>query len=211
MADGSLVDERFSALMNRFGSPDPTPGGGSAAAAAGALGVSLGLMVCALTVGRKKYAEAEEDVAAIQARLRERKEQLCGLVDEDAAAYREVMKARALPRGTDEEKTGRKAALGTALRQAAYVPVRTISELLLALEDTDRLLRIGNINARTDAGTAIALLNAAIMGAYLNVRVNLTSINDEAFTKKARELVDQALMNSSEKVRESFLWLNERF
>ena len=206
-----LIDESFAGLIDRFASRDPSPGGGSAAAATGALAVALGRMVCELTLGRPKYAEVQDEVAAIAGRLTQRTESLRLLVDEDADAYARVAAAAALPKETADQRAAREKALFEANRDATMAPLKTISECLAAAEDLDRLLRIGNANCRSDAGTAVALANAALMGAYLNVRANLPRLPDEEFRARARALVDGALMKSGDTIREAFAWLNQNF
>ena len=206
-----LIDESFAGLIDRFASRDPSPGGGSAAAASGALAAALGRMVCELTLGRAKYAEVQDEVAAIAGRLTQRTESLRLLVDEDADAYARVVAAAALPKEMADQRAARETALFEANRDATTAPLKTISECLAAAEDLDRLLRIGNANCRSDAGTAIALANAALMGAYLNVRANLPRLPDEEFRARARKLVDGALMKSGDTIREAFAWLNQNF
>jgi len=132
------------------------------------------------------------------------------LVDEDADAYARSPPPRPCPR--DRGPAGRReTALFEANRDATTAPLKTISECLAAAEDLDRLLRIGNANCRSDAGTAIALANAALMGAYLNVRANLPRLPTRSSAPAPRKLVDGALMKSGDTIREAFAWLNQNF
>jgi formiminotetrahydrofolate cyclodeaminase len=165
-------------------------------------------MVCGLTTGRAKVADAEDEVHAIAARLADQDSRLRDLAGEDADAYAKVVAARALPRATDGERAAREAALAHAIREATMVPLRTLAACVAVTEDLQRLLAIGNPRCRSDAGTAIALANAAVMGAYLNVRVNLPEIADEEFRTRARALIDASLLRSADAVREAFAWLN---
>lgn len=203
-----LVAKTFEELINDFSSGNPTPGGGSASAASGALAASLGLMICELTIDRKDYADVQEEVEEIRGRLGERKKNLLNLVDEDASSYQEVFKAYRLPQDTEDEKEARSKAIGAANWKATMAPAKTITEALLVLEDLERLMHIGNRNTRSDAGTAIAIINAVVLGAYLNVRVNLPGVPDEAFREKALKLINESLVRSGERMKECFGWLN---
>ena len=148
---------------------DPVPGGGSVSALNGSLAASLAAMVANLTVGRKKYAD----------------------VDRDAEAYDRVFAAFKLPKETDEEKAVRKEAIQRETKYAAEVPMevaRTASALMPLI---DAAARRGNSNAVTDATVAMMCARTAVIGALLNVRINLTSITDEAFVKTMTEEADR--------------------
>ena len=153
---------------------DPVPGGGSVSALNGSLAASLAAMVANLTVGRKKYAEVNDEMEQISARMTEQSAKLLADVDRDAEAYDRVFAAFKLPKETDEEKAVRKEAIQRETKYAAEVPMevaRTASELLPMI---DAAARRGNSN-----------------GALLNVRINLTSITDEAFVKTMTEEADR--------------------
>lgn len=162
---------------------DPVPGGGSVSALNGSLAASLAAMVANLTVGRKKYAEVNDEMEQISARMTEQSAKLLADVDRDAEAYDRVFAAFKLPKETDEEKAVRKEAIQRETKYAAEVPMevaRTASELLPMI---DAAARRGNSNAVTDATVAMMCARTAVIGALLNVRINLTSITDEAFVK----------------------------
>ena len=170
---------------------DPVPGGGSVSALNGSLAASLAAMVANLTVGRKKYAEVNDEMEQISARMTEKSEQLLADVDRDAEAYDRVFAAFKLPKETDEEKAVRKEAIQRETKYAAEVPMevaRTASELLPMI---DAAARRGNSNAVTDATVAMMCARTAVIGALLNVRINLTSITDEAFIKAMTEEADR--------------------
>lgn len=170
---------------------DPVPGGGSVSALNGSLAASLAAMVANLTVGRKKYAEVNDEMEQISARMTEQSAKLLADVDRDAEAYDRVFAAFKLPKETDEEKAVRKEAIQRETKYAAEVPMevaRTASELLPMI---DAAARRGNINAVTDATVAMMCARTAVIGALLNVRINLTSITDEAFVKTMTEEADR--------------------
>ena len=158
---------------------DPVPGGGSVSALNGSLAASLAAMVANLTVGRKKYAEVNDEMEQISARMTEQSAKLLADVDRDAEAYDRVFAAFKLPKETDEEKAVRKEAIQRETKYAAEVPM------------IDAAARRGNSNAVTDATVAMMCARTAVIGALLNVRINLTSITDEAFVKTMTEEADR--------------------
>ncbi|MEW6320691.1 MAG: cyclodeaminase/cyclohydrolase family protein [Acidobacteriota bacterium] len=170
-----------SALLDAFASPDPTPGGGTASAIAGAMGTSLLMMVAGLSKSRTN-ADAEKAALAesrrVLATLRARFERLA---DDDAAAFDAVMAAYRLPRGTDEEKAARKAAIARALKGATEVPLETCRAAADALVQARIVEAAGNPSAASDVTVAITLLRTAAAGGAENVRINLDGIGDEAY------------------------------
>jgi methenyltetrahydrofolate cyclohydrolase len=169
----ALLDLGANALLDRFASPDPTPGGGSAAALAGAIGASLVAMVCAMPKTRTGSEAERERLTAALGWARESGSRLRLLVDEDAAAYDAVVAAYRLPKGTDPEKAARKDAVAKAMSGATAVPQRTAEACLVVLRAASEALAHGNPNATSDARTAGALAWAGLLGAAENVRINL--------------------------------------
>jgi formiminotetrahydrofolate cyclodeaminase len=168
----------FDAFMQELASESPAPGGGSAAAMTGAMAAALCGMVARLTAGKEKYREtwaAMEDMKREADALAAR---LLGLADEDTEAFRAVMSARKLPKGTDAERAARERAIQEAVLRSAEVPLETLksarSIAMLAAIAVER----GNPNCVTDAGSAAQMAKAAAMGAAYNVRVNLPGVKD---------------------------------
>jgi len=175
-----LITMSLEDFLKELGSPSPAPGGGSVAALAGALSAALCVMVSTLTAGKEKYRDSWEDMekvsreaAALEARLRE-------LVDHDTAAFRAVMEARKLPRGTTAEREARDRAVQEAVLQSARVPFATLS----SLRELSPLARLaaerGNPGCVTDAGSACQMIRAGAVSAAYNVRVNLPAVRDAA-------------------------------
>ncbi len=131
-------------LLDRFASPDPTPGGGSAAALAGALGAALVSMVCAMPKSRTGAAPERARLDAALAWAREAGQRLRALVEEDARAYDAVVAAYRLPKGTDEEKAARKAAVAAAMVGATEVPLETAEACLVVLKSAEEAVSHGN-------------------------------------------------------------------
>ena len=159
-------------LLDRFASPDPTPGGGSAAALAGALGAGLVSMVSAMPKTRTGAPGERDRLDAALGWAREAGARLRRLVDDDAAAYDAVVAAYRLAKGTDEEKAFRKAAVASAMERATEVPFRTAEACLVVLKAAQEAAAHGNANALSDARTAGALAWAGLVGAAENVRIN---------------------------------------
>ncbi|MEW6261911.1 MAG: cyclodeaminase/cyclohydrolase family protein [Thermodesulfobacteriota bacterium] len=163
---------------------DPTPGGGSAAALTGALSAALCAMVARLTVGRKKYETSRPEMEKVLDQADALASELLNLVDEDAAAYNQVLAALKLPRASEEQKTARAEAVQAATQAAALAPGQTLKTLSRLPDLIRSAMEKGNENCLTDAAVAAQLLLAAAKGAALNVRVNVSSIEDQDFTAR---------------------------
>ncbi len=182
----------------------PTPGGGSASAQAGAMAAALVQMMCDLTIGREPYRAHDEAVRAIRARSEGLRRDLLTLVDRDAQAYDEVVRALRLPKGTDAEKRARSEALGRANLFAIETPIATADACAALMGMAAELAFKGNINAVSDVGTAALLAYAGLRGGILTVRINLKGVVDESRAAKLRERV-RRLEVDSERLREEAL------
>ena len=171
----TLLSIPASELLDRFASSAPTPGGGSAAALAGALAASLVEMVAGLPKTRTGAPEEREKLDAAKASAAKSGARLRELIDLDTEAYNAVTAAYKLPKGTDEEKAVRSAAIKAAMRQATEVPLETCERSAEVLRAAAHALAHGNANAASDVRTAIALCRAALDAGAENVRVNVDS------------------------------------
>ncbi len=198
---GQPVRHSPTTLFDELAAGSPAPGGGSAAAASGALAAALSAMVARLTLGKKKYAAVSDAMAALVGRAEELRERLTRRIDEDAAAFDLVLKARGLPKDTPAQEAARDAELAKANLHATVVPLDTMKDALAALECALTAARQGNPNCITDAGVAAHLAYAALEGAWLNVAINLGSLAQageaarirseaESLRARARELRD---------------------
>lgn len=176
--------------FNELSSASPTPGGGNVAAVCGALSASLGTMVCNLTIGKKKYAEVENEMVSVKEKLLNFQKIFIDLARQDNEAFNKVMDAFKLPKDTDEEKETRSQAIEKATIEAAGIPsmvMRNCNELLPYLKTISEK---GNKNSLSDAGVAIALIRAAAQGAYLNVLINCSSLNNQTIAHEIRKQAD---------------------
>jgi len=167
------------------------PGGGSVSALAGALGAAMSSMVCNFTVGREKFKDVEGRVKEILSAAEEGVRKLAELMDRDVEEYKKVTAAYKMPRGTDEEKMKRRAAIQEALKSAMSAPLKTLRlchKLILDLKD---LVEIGNPNLISDVGVAAILLAAALDGAKLNVEINLKFIKDSDLVERTRKEIEE--------------------
>jgi len=184
-------DMTLAAVLEALSGPEPTPGGGTAAAIAGAMGTSLLIMVAGLARSKTNADEEKAVLAAARRALEPVRAELMRLADADAAAFDQVMTAYRKPKGTDQEKAERSAAIQAALQHATVIPLETLGACATALRRAGEVAGAGNRSAASDAGVAIGLLEAAAAGAEANVRGNLDSIKDEGFKTRTGTAVGQ--------------------
>jgi formiminotetrahydrofolate cyclodeaminase len=185
-------------FLDRVAAPSPTPGGGSVAAVAGAFGAALAQMVAALPRTRTNAEEERATLTALQAPLAELRTRLLALADEDSAAYDRLLAAFRLPKGSDDEKAARRAAIQAATRDATSTPLNTAEVCTQVLEALVTVVAIGNPSASSDAEVALGLVKAAAEGAAANVRVNIDAIADDTF-KAAASLRIAAVLSEVER------------
>ena len=192
----SLDGERgMRAYLDAVAAGTPAPGGGSVAAVVGALAAALGEMVANLTLGREKYAGAEESLRSATARLSALRAALLEAAAADEAAYQAYRSAARLPRSSDEEKRTRADAVQTTLIEATNVPLsvaRAAHEVAGILEI---VAREGNPHVRSDAALGAILSEAALRGALLNVRGNAALLEDRE--RAVAYLADADLLEAS--------------
>ena len=185
-----LTELTIKDFISKVISNDPVPGGGSVSALNGALAAALSAMVANLTVGRKKYVEVNDLMQELSTRFEKLSQKLIEDVDRDSDAYNRVFAAFKLPKETDEEKQVRSEAIQRETKYAAQVPMEVARAVYEVLPQIDAIAQKGNSNAVTDACVSMMCARTAILGALLNVRINLTSIKDEAFVNAMREEAD---------------------
>lgn len=175
-----MQDQKIGEWLTELASEASAPGGGAAAALNAAVGAALISMVCNLTIGRPRYAEHDEtNKAALESA-----EALRGIAlllsEEDEAAFTKVTDAYKLPRGTDEEKAARTAAIQESLVDAAAVPLKTAGLAAEIIALAVKIEPTSNTNLISDVAVAAASARAALDSAALNVQINLAAMNDAA-------------------------------
>ncbi len=177
-------------FLDELASSSPAPGGGSVAALAGALGAALTSMVCNLTIGKKKYADVEQEMKKILKQSEELREQFTVLVEKDTEAFNKVMEAIGLPKENDAQKALRNAAIEAATKEATMVPLEVMKHCIDAMALAQNVAASGNKNSVSDAGVSALMLNAACEGAALNVRINLNGLSNSEFVNwKTEEVI----------------------
>ena len=179
--NNSLTDLTVKGFLDTTAGKDPVPGGGSISALCGSIAAALTEMVAGLTIGKKKYAEVEEQMKQLAERVQQIRQQLILDVDRDSEAYNVVFAAFQMPKETDEQKAARSAQIQEATKIAANVPMEVARRVYSLLSDIEEVVSNGNQNAVTDGCVAMMSARNAIIGALFNVRINLTSIKDEQY------------------------------
>lgn len=169
-----MLEKPATQFLSELSSNAPVPGGGGASAAVGAFAAALGMMVTNLTIGKKKYADYEEEVKAVRDRLDGLRDQLIDLVDGDAVAFEPLSKAYSIPKDDPERDT----IMENALYEASVVPMSIMETVLAAAKELEVLVEKGSKLAVSDVGVGILFAQAAIEGASLNVYINTKSMKD---------------------------------
>jgi formiminotetrahydrofolate cyclodeaminase len=189
-------------FLDELASEQPTPGGGGAAAIMGAVGAALVSMVANLTIGKKNYEAFDAELKATNAEAEKVRAELTAAIDEDVVAFNAVMGAYGLPRGTDEEKAARAAAIQAALKQATDAPLRAVKACHEVIKLSAIVADKGNVNVISDAGVAVLAANAGLRSAALNVYINAKSIKDREFAEirlgEVNALTDLAALKTEE-------------
>ena len=197
-----LVDLTCTGFCEETASESPAPGGGSVSAYMGALAASLGTMVANLTGGKAAYDDEWEKFSDVAVHGQQLKNELLHLVDEDTNAFNKIMNAFGLPKKTDEEKAARSAAIQDATKFATEVPFHTMQKAFETFEVCRAMVEWGNPASVTDGGVGALAARSAVMGAHLNVKINASSLKDEAFKNdilaKAAEIEAAAIKEEAE-------------
>lgn len=182
-----LTDLTVKGFLAETAGQEPVPGGGSISALNGSIAAALAEMVANLTIGKKKYAEVEAEMETIATEAAAIQKELVLDIDRDSDAYNKVFAAFKLPKETEEEKAVRSAQIQEMTKYAASVPMEVARRVHSLLPLIEAVVAKGNQNAITDGCVAMMCARTAIIGALLNVRINLTSIKDEDFVKTHTE------------------------
>lgn len=172
-------------------SNEPAPGGGSVSALAGALAASLAEMVAQLTIGKKGYEDAAEEMKAMIPQAAALRAELLEEITRDSTSFSAYMEALTLPKDTDEQKEVRRNAMQSALKVAAEVPLHVAVTASKIMPLAAALVKRGNSNAVTDGIVAAMMTRTAVLGALLNVKINLGSIKDEAYVTEMKAKIHE--------------------
>ena len=175
-----LSCEEFVAVL---ASKEPVPGGGGAAALVGAIGMALGNMVGSLTVGKKKYADVQEDILALKAKADSLQQDLFRLAAKDAEVFEPLSRAYGLPKDTPEQQAHKAEVMEKALRECSAVPLAIMGKCCEAIKLHEEFAAKGTAIAISDVGCGVACCKAALQAASLNVFINTKSMADRAFAE----------------------------
>ncbi len=178
--------ERLEEFLEAVASDRPTPGGGAVGAVSGAAGAALVEMVANLTAGRTGYEEAWDRMREVAAAASRARAEFLALADRDAAAFDRVMAAFKLPKETEEQRAERSREIREAYREAAEAPLEVARRAVHLMEPAAECVRIGNVNAASDALSAVHQLRAAVGCAIANVEINLAGMKDETAAARMR-------------------------
>lgn len=180
-ASSKLIKMKLDAFANETASESPAPGGGSISAYVGVLGISLGTMVANLSSHKKGWDERWKEFSNHAGKGQQYKDELLKLVDADTAAFNKIMEAFGLPKSTDTEKAVRTKAIQDATKYAIEVPFKVMETACASMEVIKAMAETGNPNSVTDAGVGALCARTAVMGAFMNVRINAAGYNDKEF------------------------------
>jgi glutamate formiminotransferase/formiminotetrahydrofolate cyclodeaminase len=181
-ADSKLVSMSLAAFADETASESPAPGGGSISAYAGVLGASLATMVANLSSHKKGWDSRWLEFSEWAERGQHYKNELLKLVDRDTIAFNRIMAAFDLPKTSDAEKAARTEAIQDATRYAIEVPLSVMKLAYQSMEVIRAMAETGNPNSVTDAGVAALCARTAVLGAFLNVRINASGYHDKTYT-----------------------------
>ncbi len=168
-----FVDESFSKA--------PVPGGGGVAAVVGALGAALGGMVCNLTTGKKKYAQYEEDIQRLLNQLDALTKEILSLAEQDAENFAPLAACYSLPAETESQKKEKHDRIQSALLVAISAPIQLVKLSFQALQCLEELVQKGSVMVLSDVGCGALCLKAALQMGWLNVKINLSSMEDDGY------------------------------
>ncbi len=204
--NNKLVDMTLTGFADETASESPAPGGGSISAYVGSLGVSLGTMVANLSSHKRGWEDRWEKFSEWAEKGQVLKDELLHLVDEDTNAFNKIMDGFGMPKKTDEEKAARKKAIQDASKYAMEIPFKVMQKSVDAMEVMKAMAEIGNPNSVSDAGVGTLCARTAVRGAFLNVKINGSGVDDKDFVndflskgeeieKKAKQLEDEILVS----------------
>ena len=191
-----MLEQKTTEFLEVLSSAEPVPGGGGASAAVGAFASALGMMVANLTVGKKKYADVEDEIIEIRGCLEKLREELVMLTDKDAEAFEPLSRAYGLPKETQEQKEEKERIMEKALYEASVVPLQIMQTVFHVMEYLKVLGEKGSKIAVSDVGVAVLFARAALEGASLNIYINTRLMKNreqaEKLNKESDDMIAEA-------------------
>ena len=191
-----MLEQKTTDFLEVLSSAAPVPGGGGASAAVGAFSSALGMMVANLTIGKKKYADVEEEIIEIREQLQYLQKELVELTDKDAEAFEPLSKAYGLPKDTPEQKEEKERVMEKALYEASIVPMQIMKTVAKVMKLLETLGEKGSKIAISDVGVAVLFARAALEGASLNIYINTRLMKNreqaERLNKESDDMIEEA-------------------
>ena len=197
-------------FVNALASKAPVPGGGGTAAYVGAIGMALGNMVGSLTLGKKKYADVQEDIISLKAKADDLQLSLLALVQRDAEVFEPLSRAYGLPKNTEEQKAEKARVMESALQLACSVPLEIMEKCCEAIDLHQAFAEKGTAIAISDVGCGVACCKAALMAASLNVFINTKSMTDKVYADEIKAKANKMLASYTVKADEIYKKILER-
>ena len=204
LANMTLID-----FANKTSSESPAPGGGSISAYTGALGAALSTMVANLSANKRGWDDKWEFYSKWGEKSLNFQNTLVNLVDEDTKAFNKIMSAVSLPKDTVEEKLNRSNALESATKNAIEIPFKIMETSFACLESIKCMTELGNPNSISDAGVAALCIRTAVMGAFLNVKINCKDLKDKKFVSSILKK-GKVIVNDTKRIEAEILELVEK-
>ena len=202
--ENRLIDMNLTEFANETASESPAPGGGSIAAYIGALGVSLGTMVANLSSHKREWDDKWEEYSEWAVKGQEYQAALMKFVDKDTQAFNKIMEAYGLPKNSDEDKAARKEAIQSATKHAIEVPLAVMQTANASMEVMKAMADSGLSASVSDAGVGALCARSAVIGAYLNVKINTGALEDKTYVEEVLAKAD-AIRKEAEKAEAGIL------
>jgi glutamate formiminotransferase / formiminotetrahydrofolate cyclodeaminase len=201
-ADSKLINMKLNDFADETASESPAPGGGSIAAYVGSLGISLATMVANLSSHKKGWDEKWEEFSNWAEKGQHYKDELLRLVDADTKAFNQIMTAFGLPKSTDEEKAIRSKAIQNATKFAIEIPFKVMQASYDSMQVIKAMAETGNPSSVSDAGVGALCARSAVIGAFMNVRINAGGYDDKNFVadviNRGKEIENKAIVLETE-------------
>lgn len=194
-----ILNQDCNDFLQVLASKEPVPGGGGASAYVGAIGMALGSMVGSLTLGKKKYAAVQQDIEDLMERSSALSDRLQELVEKDAEAFLPLSRAYGMPADTEQQKAEKERIMQAALVEAASAPLMIAQACVEAINLLGEFAEKGSRLAISDAGCGAAFCKAALLGARLNVLINLSLLKDETRRSEMAARLDALTKEGCEK------------
>ncbi len=194
-------------FLAQTASNNPVPGGGSISALNGAIATALAEMLAQLTIGKKQYIEVEDQMKKTVHKMSQQRELFLVDIDRDAASYNLVMDAYKLPKVSDEDKAIRSDKIQEATKHATLIPMEIAQRAFDLMDTIESTTRKGKSNAVTDGCISMMACRTAVLGALLNVRINLGSIQDVAFVKSLQDRCNTIEIETIKKEQNLYKWV----